>query len=756
MVAAVLLLLGLSLGDVQGVVRSHPSGEPVPHAVVRIAALGRAAMADERGHFVIAGVPAGTYAVSGSAMGHDSASARITVGEGAAPWLELRLPQRVVVLQAVEVEADALAAAPVAGPGAVRMDPGSLKGAPSLAEPDVLRSVQSLPSVAAASDFSTALYVRGGSPDQTLVRVDGAPLFNPFHLGGLFSAVDPDAVASVEVHAGTLPASAGDRLSGVVDIWTRDGGRDRVRTTGAVSMISTRAAVDGPLPGGRGSALVSIRRTYVDAVAAAARGLGILDRRFPYSFSDAHLKLTHDVGRTGRLSAAAYVNDEGFRMPAEWGIGKADWGWGSRAASVNWRQALSGTVIVSAAGAVSRFDGRLATEDGAAGGSRPVARSGMRSLTASAQVARFGPAWRATAGVALEALALQHRVEDVGPGGVGAYLPPLHRSERPRTVAGFVEGEWLPSDRLSGRLGVRVLHVDGGATVFLPRAGIRGRLTDHWSITAAGGSYAQAVTTLRDEESVVSGVFAYDLLAAAPSDRPARARDVGVGVEWAAGGTSVRVDAYRKWFDDLLLAPLAANPRTAPALAADGFLRGRGESSGLEVLARHHAGRRTLAVAYTLAWTERSMDSIRFAPRIDRRHSLDATGTLGVGARGIASARLVLASGQPFTPVVGRLSSPGYDPRDGSLEPGEGTVLYGPHNSARLPSYARLDVGMRTTLRRRWFGREGTLAPYVQVLNVLGAKNVMWAAPGISAGEPMLEYGPQLPVLPTVGVEWRF
>lgn len=86
-------------------------------------------------------------------------------------------------------------------------------------------------------------------------------------------------MASVEVHPGALPARLGDRLSGAVEIWTRDGGRDRVRTTGDVSLLSTRAAVDGPLPGG--SVLLSVRRTYVDALSAAAHAFGLSDRSFP-------------------------------------------------------------------------------------------------------------------------------------------------------------------------------------------------------------------------------------------------------------------------------------------------------------------------------------------------------------------------------------------------------------------------------------------------------------------------------------------
>jgi hypothetical protein len=271
-----------------------------------------------------------------------------------------------------------------------------------------------------------------------------------------------------------------------------------------------------------------------------------------------------------------------------------------------------------------------------------------------------------------------------------------------------------------------------------------------------GGTYAQPVQTLRDEESIAAAAFAFDMLIPSDPANPPRARDVTGGVEWLSGSTSIRLDVYRKWLYDLQHAPHSPNPRAAPALVASGFVEGSGMASGLELTALHRSDRGTLSAAYAWNKAEHVKEGGNYTPRLLRTHSLDLGGVLPLGRAGQGTARVILRSGQPFTPVVGHLRNYKVDPVTGELFPAEGTILYGPHNSDRTPFYARVDAGVRRSYPARWFGMDGSITPYLQVLNLLGARNVMWAAPGIGEGEPRIEYGPQLPFLPTAGFEWRF
>lgn len=141
-----------------------------------------------------------------AAPGYQPRERTVEVPSDGSVQIELTLAPQPVALDPIEVRAASEGAAAVAAPGPVRIDAATVESIPALAETDVLRTLQALPSVQAASNFSSALYFRGGSPDQNLILLDGAPLFNPFHLGGVFAAIDPDAIASLSVFPGSFPA----------------------------------------------------------------------------------------------------------------------------------------------------------------------------------------------------------------------------------------------------------------------------------------------------------------------------------------------------------------------------------------------------------------------------------------------------------------------------------------------------------------------------------------------------------------------
>ena len=164
--------------------------------------LERTSDTDVAGYFSFTEVPAGIWTLRVSAFGFETLEQRVDLGADAARTIELVLDPDPLRIPGITVKG-AKTADP-AGPGAFKIDIEAAKVVPALAEPDLLRAAQILPAVSAASDYSSALYVRGGAPDQTVVLLDGIPVFNPYHFGGVFGAFNPDVVASVDVLPGSF------------------------------------------------------------------------------------------------------------------------------------------------------------------------------------------------------------------------------------------------------------------------------------------------------------------------------------------------------------------------------------------------------------------------------------------------------------------------------------------------------------------------------------------------------------------------
>ena len=755
-------------GTVHGTVRTEGSLESVPYATVEVAGLGRRVATDVRGYFVLSAVPAGEQVLRALAIGHTAVEVTVQIPAGGSLVQDFLLPLEPVQLAAIEIVAEAgEETLEIPGPAPVRLDAALVEITPGLAESDVFRSIQTLPSVQAASDFSSAFYVRGGSPDQNLITLDGAPLFNPYHLGGIFSAIDPDAVATIDLFPGAMPARLGDRLSSAVQIWTREGVRDRVQGQGAISLVSARAGLDGPLPGGGGSWLVTFRRTYLDLFTDAAAALGLIDQGLPYHFTDAHLKLTHDVGRLGSLSASVYVDTE--ELAAEELFEEQDefedgFDWGSRVVSLHYRQPLGSSLLLEGLGAFSSFRSEIDFFGSSElPGLPPVqtmrGRVYMRDALAGASLTWYRRDHQVRAGLQLDQYALEYDVSSARDQFFADLLPELQRAHDLTTLAGYVEDEWRWGDRLQLRAGLRAL-AGRSDTEILPRLGLELALSERLSLGLGGGRYAQPISSFRNEEAELAAFLAYDLLTPVDTARLSTATDVVLGGEWRSGALQLRVDAYRKWMKDLPTPPLPSDPFDAQLLVVEGLQRAEGRSTGVEVLARREFGERGgLMASYAFTVAERELEGVRYTPRFERRHVLDLLGSFPWGERGLLGARLVLASGQPFTPVVGRWVSFAAEPVSGRVQDDFFTrFLLGEHNSDRLPGYLRVDLSARRTVEKDWFGVRMTLTPFLQVINVLNSKNVLMARP-TAYGElpgPQIEYTPQLPIIPTLGLEWRF
>ena len=219
--------------------------------------------------------------------------------------------------------------------GKARVPIETIKNIPALfGEVDLLRSLQLLPGVQTAGEGTTGLFVRGGSADQNLVQLDGAPVYNPSHFFGFFSVFNPDALDQVELYKGNMPASYGGRLSSLIDVSLREGNYDQIHGEGGIGTISSRFTIDGPLFSEKSSFVFSARRTYADVFLKLANDPDLRDNRL--NFYDLSGKLAFKISDKDKITFSTYQGRDFLGINREFGLGWSNW-----VSSLKWSRNIS-------------------------------------------------------------------------------------------------------------------------------------------------------------------------------------------------------------------------------------------------------------------------------------------------------------------------------------------------------------------------------------------------------------------------------
>ena len=296
-------------GSITGTVVDSATGARIAGATLIIVGTSRGTLTDDEGRFTFGDLPAGTHQLRARALSRRPLEVSVVVRAGEVTTVSLRLANAPVTLGAVRAiarsaERERFELEP--NVGTVTLTPSAVKGLPALGEPDVLRTVQLLPGVNARNDFSSGYNVRGGESDQNLILIDGYPIYNPFHLGGLFSTFLEETVGEIELLTGGFGVANGGRLSSVLDVRSAEPTRTGLHGAAGLSVIASSIAVGSASADGRGSWMLSARRTYADKLVAA-----LSDRSFPYHFSDFQLHAMHALGGgNARVELTAYAGSD--------------------------------------------------------------------------------------------------------------------------------------------------------------------------------------------------------------------------------------------------------------------------------------------------------------------------------------------------------------------------------------------------------------------------------------------------------------
>lgn len=764
-IAPVAIAQAPTTGRIVGTVTDASSGIAV-RATISVAPGARTARSDSAGRFVLRDVPAGQAVVTANAFGFraERVTVRVEAGQEATIAIALHtVPRTLDAVRTVETAtAEAIQARAPAGPSVTSMTARELASIPAVGERDVLRAAALLPGISARNDFWAGFNVRGGESDQTQVRLDGLPVFSPFHLGGLFSTFIAEAVSDVDARVGALPASYGGRLSGVLDVTSAEDARGGVHGAIDLSAVSATAKLGGALPLPGGSWSVAARRTYADALADLVVG----DGAFPYHFQDAQLHGAMRTPGNGTLRVTAYTGLDLLQPTTSedadtfGGNDAFRFDWGNRLAGLSFRQPLGARGELVQRVAYSAFhtsysddstgmrlantiaEARLSGELAARVGGTPD--SAQHTLRAGYEVSRLRTKY-------------DEHITAAAAGDIGGALIIADTLVRQRSGvrAVFAEDLWVPVSWASVRAGVRVEDVPTASwRGVLPRISAKLRANDALAFTLASGRYAQWVHAVRNEDLPIRIV---DIWFASDGATPvSTGTELVGGTEYRFGARSlVRVEGYTKKFSDLLEPQSTVDPRLRPSQ----LRRFGGTSRGLDVLVRH-AGEGPFSgwISYTYGRSIREQGSERYYPAHDRRHDANVVASYRLGERYTFGGRLGIATGTPYTGFGGTYSRWFYDPVarrwrvPSSTSNDRNEQVRTPRNVERYPTYRRLDLSAHRTSRVR--GAE--VDAFLNLVNVLNQRNVLLYAFDTEQSPPRVRGFSQLPFLPTIGARVAF
>lgn len=754
---------------INGFVYDSSNKEALIGANIYLKGLNVGTSSNASGFYVITNLTPGTFEIVVSYVGYKTFQQKVSLAANQNKRLDVFLEPVAIEGEEVVVTGDSartiikLFNKPVSK---VDLSPVQLNRVPQVIESDLLRTLQSLPGIVPVSDFSSAIYVRGGTPDQNLFLLDGTDVYNPEHAFGLFSTFNMDAIKKVEVYKGGFSAEYGGRLSSVINVTNNDGNRNNFEGKVSLSLLSLNTTLQGPI-GKIGSLSGSLRRTYFDQTLGK-----VIDEIPDYYFLDGNLKAFFDIDETNKLSISFYggIDDLNFVLDKtrQESLG-FDYVWGNQTGSINWRSIISpklfGNFWITGSRFFSNFDfGDVDFKE----------ENIIRDITLKGALEYFlDDHWNFNFGFEQKNVSGGLKQNFTG----GRVDVSKHRI----LYTLYLNSKWKPTPLWDIEFGIRGNYFDSDKDYnnIDPRLSIKYRLTETSNLKFATGIYHQyanriprlffvSIWTSADE--YVKGSSANHFIAGYQ-------KEIAKNIE-------LEIEGYLKNYTNIYsynqtfladIKPAAYTEDNLPLFnSTQGlFNEGHGKSYGLEFLIRKDVGAITGWIAYSLARTEFTINNINknfsFTPRHDRTHAINLVSNLDLNnvvneltgqqfvnpdKKWSMGINFTFFSGQPITlpaSVYFINQFPDWEPSNNSL-----AIYPSDINQFRLPYYARLDLSLTYEIKYRGW----SLAPYLQVFNLLNRKNVWFIEYKNELKNGMIKQEvnniTMFPILPSIGVSIKF
>ncbi|PHN07715.1 TonB-dependent receptor [Flavilitoribacter nigricans DSM 23189 = NBRC 102662] len=768
--ACILLFAGsvwAQTGTIRGNVYDQETGAPILFANIRLADTPLGTNTDDNGFFSLNNVPVGSYTLIATYLGYDSTAQRITLAGDGINYQRIVMTPNAINLTTVDISGQRERARSEVNVSTLTVTPKEIKSLPSAGgEADIAQYLPILPGIISSGDQGGQLYIRGGSPVQNKILLDGMTIYNPFHSIGLFSVFETETVRSIDVLTGGFNAQYGGRISAVVDIKTREGNKQRFGGLVSASPFQAKALIEGPIKkldpetGNSISFLFTAKHSYLNetsallypyatdttyyAFAAGDTSLqDIADLGLPFQYTDFYGKVSFVGGGGSKLDLFGMNFRDRFDFV---GISTVDWtnsGGGAHFILVppNSDIVMDGTV------AYSKYDITSVESDG-----RPK-NSQVVNYTAALNFTYYGLNNQFDYGFEFTGFNTDFSFTNV-------FDIPFQQRDFTTEIAGYVKYR-----QQLGRLvidpGLRFHYYASQSKLSIePRFGLKYNATDHLRFKMAGGLYSQNLISTVSEQDVVNFFVGFlagpeQMLflpnsAQTSKDRIQRAFHGIAGVEVDLNNhTTLNVEPYYKGFTQLI----SINRNKLRGQDPD-FQTETGEAYGVDLSLRYERANWYAWLTYSLAKVNRDDGEQVYPTIFDRRHNVNALLTYAFGAdrQWSASLRWNLGSGFPFTRTQGFYEQAplGTDLLTTDILTGNfdiGTILSEERNDGRLSYYHRLDA----SLKRQWtWGKYGEIEANVSVTNLYNRDNVFYVDRMTNRRVN------QLPVLPSAGLIVRF
>lgn len=745
-------------GKVKGFVYDKENGEPVLFTNVTLKGTTLGAATDVNGYYTITNVPLGNQTLMVTYLGYDTLFTDVTISDKKIASANLYIQKSSIRVAEVEISADRQEALTEVRTSVTKLTPKEMKKIPTVSgESDLAQVLQVQPGVVFTGDQGGQLYIRGGSPIQNKVLLDGMIIYNPFHSIGFFSVFDTDIIKTADIYTGGFNAEFGDRVSSIMDIKTRDGNRKKFSGKLSFNPFGANVLLEGPIiklkedRGGTLTYLVSGKTSYLEHTSKVLYPYVNDGGGLPFNFTDIFAKLSYSSNTGSKVNLFGFSFNDQVTYQAV-----SNYKWNSFGVGTNVLIVPSGSsVLLEPYFNYSNYKITLDEDDqpsrfseigGFAGGMNFTYYIGKSEL-------KFGPFLQG----------FQTRYEFTNSVGIkiGDDQP-----ESTTDFGVFVKFKWSYKDKIVLEPSFRLhYYASLGVASPEPRLGAKWNITKWLRVKYAFGLYSQNMISANSDRDVVNLFYGF---LTAPENLPKefdgkevknplqRAMHNIGGIEIDLGKrVSLNVEGYLKNF--LQLSNVNRNKlfpeddANAPDQLKKDFIIETGESYGVDFVAKYSYKRLYLWAVYSLSWVNRYDGISEYHPHFDRRHNVNLVGafTFGKQLNWEASVRWNLGSGFPFTQTAGFYENLIFEDginTDYTTQNGTLGVEYGELNKGRLPYYHRLDL----SIKRSFEIGSTTLDVVIGVTNVYNRENVFYI------DRVRYERVNQLPILPSLGLSWNF